>query len=131
MTKTYGLTHVALAVKDARRSFEFYRKVFGVEKVHDKGSFIQAQTPGTRDVLVFDEKAKRTGKRGGIEHFGFRLTNPRDIEAATDAVKKAGGKILDKGEFCPGEPYLYCADPDGYVVEIWYEPPTSVDPNGP
>ena len=26
MVKTYGLTHIALAVKDAKKSFEFYRK---------------------------------------------------------------------------------------------------------
>lgn len=50
MIETYGLTHVAVAVKDATRAFEFYRKVFGVVKVYDKGGFIQAQTPGTRDV---------------------------------------------------------------------------------
>jgi catechol 2,3-dioxygenase-like lactoylglutathione lyase family enzyme len=30
MIKTYGLTHIALPVKNAKRSFEFYRKVFGV-----------------------------------------------------------------------------------------------------
>jgi catechol 2,3-dioxygenase-like lactoylglutathione lyase family enzyme len=128
MIETYGLTHVALAVKNAEQSFEFYRKVFGAKKVYDKGSFIQAQTPGSRDVLVFNEKAKRTGKRGGIEHFGFRLKRPEDVEVAAELVKKAGGKILDKGEFCPGEPYLYCTDPDGYVVEIWYELPTAMDP---
>jgi len=127
MIRTHGLTHVALAVKDAKRSFEFYRTIFGVIKVYNKGGFIQAQTPGSRDVLVFDENAPRTGQRGGIEHFGFRLTKAQDIEEAARAVKKAGGKILDKGEFCPGEPYLFCADPDGYVVEIWYELPTKVD----
>jgi catechol 2,3-dioxygenase-like lactoylglutathione lyase family enzyme len=44
MIKTYGLTHVALAVKDAKRSFAFYRDVFGVIKVYEKGGFIQAQT---------------------------------------------------------------------------------------
>lgn len=130
MIETYGLTHIALAVKNAKRSFEFYEQVFGVVKVYDKGSFIQAQTPGSRDVLVFDEKAKRAGERGGIEHFGFRLQRAQDIDAAAELVKQAGGRILDKGEFCPGEPYLYCADPDGYVVEIWYELPTAIDPKG-
>jgi len=30
MIKTYGLTEIALAVKNAKRSFEFHRKVFGV-----------------------------------------------------------------------------------------------------
>jgi catechol 2,3-dioxygenase-like lactoylglutathione lyase family enzyme len=129
MIKTYGLTHIALAVRNAKRSFEFYRDVFGVIKIYEKGGFIQAQTPSSRDVLVFDEKAPRTGRRGGIEHFGFRLTKPSDIQLAAQTVKKAGGRILDQGEFCPGEPYLYCADPDGYVVEIWYELPTPVDPN--
>jgi predicted enzyme related to lactoylglutathione lyase len=68
------------------------------------------------------------GKRGGIAHFGFRLIDPADIEAAAKAVRKAGGKILRKGEFCPGEPYLFCTDPDGYEVEIWFELPTPVDP---
>ena len=27
-----------------------------------------------------------------------------------------------------GEPYLFATDPDGYVIEIWYELPTAVDP---
>jgi catechol 2,3-dioxygenase-like lactoylglutathione lyase family enzyme len=45
----FGLTHIALAVKSAKRSFEFYRKVLGVIKVYDSGSWIQAQTPGARD----------------------------------------------------------------------------------
>jgi predicted enzyme related to lactoylglutathione lyase len=35
MIKTCGLTHIALAVKNAKRSFEFYRNVFGVTKDPD------------------------------------------------------------------------------------------------
>ncbi len=128
MIKTYGLTHVALAVKDAARSLKFYQDVFGVIEVYNQGGFIQAQTPGTRDVLVFDENAADAGKIGGVAHFGFRLQDPKDIEEAADAVKKAGGKVLKKGEFCPGEPYLFAHDPDGYEIEIWYEIPTPVDP---
>ena len=38
MIKTYGLTHVALTVKSAKRSFEFYEEVFGVKKVYDQGT---------------------------------------------------------------------------------------------
>jgi len=128
MIKTYGLTHIALAVKSAKRSFQFYRKIFGVIKVYDQNGWIQAQTPGARDIIVFDESAPRIGKPGGIAHFGFRLVNPKEIDATVRAVKKAGGKILDKGEFCPGEPYLFFKDPDGYEVEIAFESPTPVDP---
>jgi catechol 2,3-dioxygenase-like lactoylglutathione lyase family enzyme len=128
MIKTYGLTHIALTVKNAKRSFAFYRKVFGVMKVYDQDGWIQAQTPGMRDIIVFDESAPRIGKPGGIAHFGFRLVDPREIDTAARAVAEAGGRILDKREFCPGEPYLFFKDPDGYEVEVVFELPTSVDP---
>ena len=36
---------------------------------------------------------------------------------------------MEKGEFCPGEPYLFARDRDGYLFEIWYEIPTAVDPD--
>ena len=126
--KTYGLTHVAVAVRDVDRASAFYRKVFGAIIVYKQDGFVQLQTPGTRDVLVFEKQPKRAGKSGGIAHFGFRLQDPRDIDAAARAVKKAGGTIKEQGEFVPGEPYLFATDPDGYEIEIWYELPTAVDP---
>jgi catechol 2,3-dioxygenase-like lactoylglutathione lyase family enzyme len=127
MVKTYGLTHIALAVKDPERSMNFYNRVFGAVAVYKQDDFIQAQTPGSRDVLVF-ERGKRAGKAGGVAHFGFRLTKPADLPKALAAITKAGGKISEHGEFCPGEPYVFFSDPDGYEVEIWYEIPTPVDP---
>jgi catechol 2,3-dioxygenase-like lactoylglutathione lyase family enzyme len=36
-------------------------------------------------------------------------------------VEAAGGKILRRGEFAPGFPFVYVEDPDGYEIEIWYE----------
>lgn len=128
MIKTYGLTHIALAVEDAERAFRFYEEVFGMVAVYRQRGFIQGQTPGSRDVLVFEEQGEHTGKAGGIQHFGFRLIDAADIDAAAQAVARAGGTIVSKGEFSPGEPYVFCLDPDGYEVEIWFEPRTSADP---
>lgn len=128
MVRTYGLTHVALAVADPERSFRFYERVFGAVLVYHSESMIQAQTPGSRDVLVFEKSAGKVGRQGGIIHFGFRLTDPEDIGVAVDAVRSAGGTIIDQGDFCPGEPYVFFKDLDGYVVEIWYEIPTPIDP---
>jgi len=125
---THGLTHVALAVRDPARAFEFYRKVVGVAEVYRGDDFVQAQTPGTRDVIVFERNLRAAGRVGGVRHFGFRLRAPADLPVAIAAITEAGGTIRDTGEFVPGEPYVFFLDPDGYEVEIWYEIPTPIDP---
>lgn len=124
MIKTLGLTHLAITVSDLERSFQFYHDVFGMLAVYREQHFLQAQTPGARDVLVLEEGTENVGQSGGIKHFGFRLTDARDIDRAATAIEKAGGKIMYRGEFCPGEPYVFFTDPDGYEVEVWFEPPT-------
>ena len=124
MIKTLGLTHLALTVSDLERSFQFYHDVFGMLAIYRDPNFLQAQTPGSRDVLVFEAGADHVGESGGIKHFGFRLADARDIDKAVTAIERAGGKIKHRGEFCPGEPYVFFADPDGYEVELWYEIPT-------
>jgi catechol 2,3-dioxygenase-like lactoylglutathione lyase family enzyme len=121
MIKTLGLTHLALTVSDLERSFQFYHDVFGMLAVYREKTFIQAQTPGARDILVLEQGTREVGRSGGIKHFGFRLTHPGDIDRAATAIEKAGGKIKHRGEFVPGEPYVFFSDPDGYEVEVWYE----------
>jgi len=121
MVRTHGLTHIGLAVRSAQRAFEFYRDVFGAREVWREPGSIQATTPGSHDVIAFEEKRTNRGKLAGVTHFGFRLVDPKDIDAAARAIERAGGKVLERGEFVPGEPYVFASDPDGYTIEVWYE----------
>jgi predicted enzyme related to lactoylglutathione lyase len=76
---------------------------------------------GPHDVISFEWNPNAAGQLGGITHFGFRLCSPADIDVAIAEVKRAGGTVLRRGEFAPGYPYVFVADPDGYEIEIWYE----------
>jgi len=121
MVKTHGLTHISLAVRDTERSLRFYSSVFGVREYFRDAEQIQAQGPGPHDVIAFEKSASTAGARGGIGHFGFRLTRPDDIDLAVKEVEQAGGTLLRQGEFSPGYPFAYVLDPDGYEIEIWFE----------
>ena len=123
MIRTVGLSHVSLSVRDPEVSIDFYTRLLGVREYARDERTIQALGPGEHDVLVF-ERREGSGKRGGIDHFGFRLAAPEDIDDAIATAEAVGAKILRTGEFEPGLPYLYLEDPDGHMIEIWYEPAT-------
>lgn len=121
-SETYGLTHLAIAVKDVERTLKFYQYIFGMTVMYHEEKMIQLTTPGSHDILVFEEKENGPiGQSGGIAHFGFRLKNPSDIEQIHKKIIDAGAEIIEKGEFVPGSPYIFFKDPDGYVIEVWYE----------
>ena len=120
MVKTHGLTHLSLSVRDPEASLAFYRAVFGVEEYFRDETSIQVKGPGPHDILAF-ERRDAAGRKGGIDHFGFRLTTPDDIDVAVSEVERAGGLVISRGEFGPGLPFAYVADPDGYTIEIWFE----------
>jgi len=128
MIRTRGLTHLALPVRDLDRAAAFYVEVFGAVEAYRGPGFVQLQTPGSWDALVLEEDPGAAPAADAAFHFGFRLLDPADVDAAALLVVRAGGEVLERGEFVPGEPYLFVRDPAGYRVEIWFELPTPADP---
>ncbi|HEX7168768.1 MAG TPA: VOC family protein [Acidimicrobiales bacterium] len=121
MVETYGMTHIALAVADPLRSAAFYNEVFGCTTAFADESKAELQTPGRHDVISLERAETGVGAVGGVGHFGFRLVRPEDIDAAVEAVLRAGGTVDKQGEFSPGFPFAFVRDLDGYMVEIWFE----------
>lgn len=123
MIKTFGLTHTALPVADIDRSLRFYQSLLGAEVRWRTADSAEIGTPGCHDVISLQRSSDgHTGDMGLVGHIGFRLQQPEDIEALALAVEQAGGTVTDKGFFTPEEPYVFAKDPDGYVIELWYEP---------
>src|SRR3989454_10359525 len=113
MIPTYGLTHIALAVRDPDKSFRFYEQVFGVQAVYREPGMIQVQTPGCHDVIVFERKQSHVGEMKGVSHFGFRLRDAKAIDAAVESVRRAGGKAIVTGPVVPGGPDGFATGPEG------------------
>ncbi len=108
IVRTCGLIHIGLAVVDAERAYRFYERVFGVKEIYRDATSIQAETPRTHDVIALEEDPSRARAMADVTHFGFRLLDPKDLDAAARGPgrRAGGGRILERGEFVPGEPYL-------------------------
>jgi catechol 2,3-dioxygenase-like lactoylglutathione lyase family enzyme len=121
--KTFGLTHTALPVADLDRSIAFYQALVGAEVRFRNEGGADIGTPGCHDVISLQKATDgNTGEMGMLGHIGFRLQKQDDVETIAAAVVAAGGTVTDKGHFTPDEPYVFAKDPDGYIIELWYEP---------
>ena len=126
MIQTRGITHINLAVRDLHKSEHFYTTVFGMEVVYRtelNAAFLR--TPGTLDLLTLDQNPENVdlvGNSAGIDHWGFIVTSVDQLENAKQEVEAAGGKYLRSTEPVPGVPDVYLEDPDGYVIQLFFDP---------
>jgi len=120
MVKTQGLTHINLNVRDIKKSLGFYQEAFGLQVMFWEGQgMVFLNTPGCRDTITLCQVGEQLPVgSGGVTHFGFRLASKGDLDFAVKEIERAGGKVLSRGEHGPGHPYVYVADPDGYVIEL-------------
>ena len=119
------LAHLGLYARDVERMTDFYTRVFGMEEIVRYSTFVSLRTPGATDVLSLDENAElaaKAGENGGITHWGFLLRDPKAVDAAIDEVQSAGGRLVERGEHLPGAPFAYIEDPDGYLIELVFDP---------
>lgn len=120
MIKTRGLTHIHLFVTDLQTSLKFYCDVFGMQERFWVGpNMVFLNTPGSKDTVTLRQaEVGDTVGPARVAHFGFRLADNQDLEAAIQDVTNNGGSLIERGEHENGAPFAYVADPDGYVIEL-------------
>lgn len=108
--------HVHVGVTDLDRAMRFYREVFGTEESFRVGEqLVFVKIPGGAGLIALDARPK--GRRNP-SHVGLALADPEELAAAVEAVERAGGRVIERGEHAPGMAYAYVSDPDGNVFEI-------------
>ncbi|MBB5139876.1 catechol 2,3-dioxygenase-like lactoylglutathione lyase family enzyme [Thermocatellispora tengchongensis] len=118
------LNHLALAVRDIERSRRFYETFFGFgagpATSYDDGTLIIRDADGFDLALHPDPEPRKVPD---FQHFGFTC---RDVAERLAALEDAGVPIVERWSE-PGFDSFKCLDPDGYVVEVYWEETTSQD----
>jgi catechol 2,3-dioxygenase-like lactoylglutathione lyase family enzyme len=123
-----GLKHVHLKVRDIARSKAFYTEGFGMTLAASAfgGKLITLTTPGIGDTLALSEGVPAgmldfsgdsvEGDSAGIDHFGFVLKDPADLDQAIELLVSLGATLLCT--LRPDTEAAFLRDPDGYVIQI-------------
>jgi predicted enzyme related to lactoylglutathione lyase len=113
--RTGSIEHFHLHVADAERAARFYSGAFGAREAFRVGEQLVFMALPAGGVVALD--ARPEGERNP-PHVGIGLAEGESLDAAVLEVKRAGGRLVERGEHAPGVPYAYVADPDGNVIEL-------------
>ncbi len=116
------MDHLALAVTDRERSRRFYETYLGFDarpaKEYDDGVLMLYSASGfslalgpTEDPISLPE----------FLHFGVRLPSAEDVRAFRERLRAGGIEVVGEWEE-PEYVSVKFRDPDGYVVEVSWEP---------
>ncbi len=116
-----NLNHLHLRVASVERAAAFYERVFGLRRhvVHDDDVLFMRDDAGMDLALA---PAAEVDAFPSWFHIGFRLESAGAVKTLHDAAIAEGVTIKAPytvdGDFA----FFRCVDPDGYQIEIYYEP---------
>jgi len=123
-----GIRHIALRVRDLQCSIDFYTRLLGM-RVEWKPDPANAYLTSGSDNLALHEvrNAADAGGDGlGLDHFGFVVSQPAEVDQWANLLEAEGIKLTRKPKtHRDGARSLYFRDPDGNLIQILYHPPIS------
>jgi catechol-2,3-dioxygenase len=132
MIKLKGIGHVLLRVTDVERSKAFYSKVLGFEVVEEDpehGGTFMALEGQSHCIDLFPVKDLAAAERQtpgvrGLGHIAFRVDSEAALRDAWAGLLDAGVPISRAIDHV-SQKSIYFDDPDGNVLEIYYELPNA------
>ena len=134
MISLTGLGHILLRVLDLERSKKFYAEVLGFQILEEDpehgGTFMAL--PGQSHAIdlfaVKDPEAARRQAPGvrGLGHIAFRVGSEEALREAYATLQQHGVTITRTIDHV-SQKSLYFDDPDGNMLEIYYELPDALE----
>src|SRR5215510_14505882 len=123
-----GMRHIALKVRDVRRSRSFYQDILGMEVVWEPDPQNVYLSSGGDNIALHEvsQRFDTGGREQQLDHLGFlgeTIDRVKELELEFHAK---GVKIVHPFKIHrDGSASFYCADPDGIVIQMLYEPQLS------
>jgi catechol 2,3-dioxygenase-like lactoylglutathione lyase family enzyme len=122
-----GLRHVALNVRDLRRSLDFYSNVLALKlewMPDDQNAYL---TSGTDNLALHElPQGSEPGPIQTVHHIGFVVRRPQDVDEWADRLRAYGISLAAEPKtHRDGARSFYFHDPDGLLIQLIYHPPIS------
>src|SRR6266550_119123 len=128
ITGLKGMRHIALKVRDVARSKSFYQDFLGMEVVWEPDSQNVYLSSGCDNIALHEvSQSFATGApEQQLDHLGFVVETIERVKELEQEFQAKGVKIVHPFKIHrDGSASFYCADPDGIVIQMLYEPQLS------
>lgn len=121
-----GMRHIALQAQDLEASERFYVELLGMDVLRRAHDDLVYLTLGNDNLSLSRAKSPVGEVPQRLDHFGFVVDIPEDVDAWHDYLKAQGVEITSAPHDHPdGARSFYCLDPDGNSVQPLYHPGVS------
>ncbi len=128
-----GMRHIALKVRDVARSKSFYREILGMDVVWEPDPDNVYLSSGCDNLAIHGVAANfaMDAEEKQLDHIGFLVESIQRVKELEREFMTKGVRIVHPFKaHRDGSASFYCADPDGIVIQMLYEPHLSAQKIG-
>jgi len=123
-----GMRHIALKVREVARAKKFYQELLGMDVVWEPDAQNVYLSSGADNIALHEISGEFAAAaiEKQLDHLGFVVeTIERVKELESEFVARGVTIVHPFKVHRDGSASFYCADPDGIVIQLLYEPTLS------
>ncbi len=119
-----GINHITIRVNDITKAQAFYGDILGFELVRKMGESMAVYKIGSEDTLVLVEAETSydpSSRDYRVDHFGFYVDSTEKVDELAQYFRSKEVTILSGPANRKRGRFIFISDPDGNMIEIFYE----------